>query len=520
MTYDQTRDSEQLRFLAASTADFIARARGAGVDPARQTVFLLPGGMAAKLLRARKPYQDAGPPGQTFQYDTVWLNLSTLLGGALNLAMHEQGGGVRDAGDRIIVADGAVDYLGCTPYSLFTDWCDLVGLGWFVFGWDWRRRIDDVAAFFTGQFLPQFRQQVTAAGLPDPLADFSIVGHSFGGMVVNLVNRDSDPVLAGMRAAITVGGPVYGYGGQIHRWFEGEQYLNDLGKLQVIRTIASFPGTYALPFMDAATFAANRTALADDPSFPLTAYPCMDAVTAALEVDPFDPPVGGDARRYPAHIGFNFAELAHARTVCATLAAPMPAGTATDRFYCIRGVQTTDATEGGITWHTVAPSYNPGTGASPIADAPAPVPGDDTQPAWTARLVTQPDSRIITVQGAIDHAFLMEYEPVQTKIGAILGLSPPEFALAKAARPAIGLTAGPPETASSAEALATVRSLQAARAPAGPDVGRPDHEALLRAIPPDRQRALARRIFKDVLRGTPAKAPAKTPAPGSAYGRP
>jgi hypothetical protein len=33
-----------------------------------------------------------------------------------------------------------------------------------------------------------------------------------------------------MTRAVTVADPFYGYDGQIHRWFEGEQYLNHLGQ--------------------------------------------------------------------------------------------------------------------------------------------------------------------------------------------------------------------------------------------------------------------------------------------------
>jgi hypothetical protein len=43
--------------------------------------------MGSKLKRAKTPYLDAGPPGQMFNYHTVWLTFEDFLGEVLDLVM-------------------------------------------------------------------------------------------------------------------------------------------------------------------------------------------------------------------------------------------------------------------------------------------------------------------------------------------------------------------------------------------------------------------------------------------------
>lgn len=118
ITYDTTRESEQLRYLKADIAHFILRYRSKPLTPGRRTLFLFPGGMASQLLRARTAYQDNGTP-QTFEYDNYWVAPITFLGGALSLGMHKQGGGFRDQSDRIVIPSGAVNFFGLSPYGRF-----------------------------------------------------------------------------------------------------------------------------------------------------------------------------------------------------------------------------------------------------------------------------------------------------------------------------------------------------------------------------------------------------------------
>src|SRR5688572_19542264 len=196
MSYDSTRDAEQLRMLDRSIDDFIDRYNNSDglPDGTRQTVILFPGGLASTLKRAKKPYVDSIPTGQKFDYDTVWLTFESFLGGAHHLGLQKMGGGeYRDEDSRIVIADGAVKFLGWTFYDGFTDWCEARGLDYFVFGWDWRRKLQHGGKFFINKFLPHFQDRVMAGcNNADPLANFSLIGHSAGGMVVNWILRKSD----------------------------------------------------------------------------------------------------------------------------------------------------------------------------------------------------------------------------------------------------------------------------------------------------------------------------------------
>jgi hypothetical protein len=46
----------------------------------------------------------------------------------------------------------------------------------FIFGWDWRRRLEDTVSFFFNKFLPLFRRTVQQQCGVDPLQDFIPMG--------------------------------------------------------------------------------------------------------------------------------------------------------------------------------------------------------------------------------------------------------------------------------------------------------------------------------------------------------
>jgi hypothetical protein len=170
LSYSGTRASEQLRILDTAVNDFIWRYQSHQWPGPRRTLFLFPGGMAGQLLRAQTPYDDNLATPQTFNYDTVWLTPSTFLPpGALQLAMHhdprDPAAVERDLDNRIIIADGVINLLGATPYDQFTQWCELNERDWFIFSWDWRRRLEDIVALFL-QFLPRFRVPSSANATP------------------------------------------------------------------------------------------------------------------------------------------------------------------------------------------------------------------------------------------------------------------------------------------------------------------------------------------------------------------
>ncbi len=515
-TYEETRDSEQLRLLTPAIDAFISRYQNPLATTStcpRQTLFFFPGGMASQLTRATKKFKDGVAAPQTFNYEPLWLTLDAFLfGGARELKMHRDSVGVfRDKSDRIIVADGAVNLFGCTPQDGFIDWCANNNVDLFIFTWDWRRRLDETVKFFVGTFLPFFKARVLAAGCPDPLASFSLVGHSFGGMIVNLILRGNDPIVANMMRAITVATPFYGYSGQVHRWFEGEAYLNGLFppypfKQGMMETIASLPGLYILHFLDEATYndSTNQLALTTDPDFPLPSYPSMDATIANLRADPYNPQTNGSLVRYPGLTGFDRSELDYARLQFQQMAAPMAANVL-QKFYNIRGVRTQSDqqtpisdTAGSVTWDWIPTSFN-STNPSPIVDSGS-VPGDDTQPAWSARLVTNAPARCINVRASdVQHMFLMNHAQTLNAIASIL--------CAPGAAMNSSVTTQP-EPASDEDVVDFLRWLHKHRRRKTP-WPRLDDKALFKVIPPEfREKlpAIARRIMMDIMKrpGPPA----------------
>jgi pimeloyl-ACP methyl ester carboxylesterase len=235
--YAAVRDREQMRIHDLRLDAFIRSYRRG-----RRVIFLFPGGMGSNLYRARTPFDPA--------YDCIWLGANSFMGGALLLRMYRDDDGVhRDLGDRIIVADGLVTISGLTLYDCFARWCAESGLNLFVFAWDWRRRLEETVTLFL-RFLPRFRARIAALYGVDPLRDFVLLGHSYGGIIVKLILDEPSAELDGLHRAIAVATPFYGFGTIIRRWFQGDPYLNLLGRREVIRTICSLPGCYPLAYLD------------------------------------------------------------------------------------------------------------------------------------------------------------------------------------------------------------------------------------------------------------------------------
>ena len=306
----------------------------------------------------------------------------------------------------------------------FTAWCSFKQLDWFIFPWDWRRSVDDVGRFFTDRFLPHFQERVQdECNNADPLADYSLIGHSAGGLVVNWILRNAAPPGV-LRKAITVAAPFYGYSGQLHRWFEGEPALNEGGLYtkEIIKTLSSFPGSYSWHFLPEPFYNANVAAFQNDPAvpaYPLPSYPSRD-LTTNNPVDPYNPQPPG--KRYPTEgqSGFDLAKLAKAKMLFDALTSPLSPAQAA-KLVNIRGDTTANNTLSTTTWRLLPPIFTP----SPIADTSI-VPGDGTQPAWTTRdigLAQQVPGNVITVVGGdADHMFIMDSPQTFGHLAAVLGI--------------------------------------------------------------------------------------------------
>lgn len=541
-TYAEARDDAHLKALGKEITRFINRCKNppASASPCpRQTVFFFPGGMGSRLVRADQAYQEGvGIPAGT-NYQPVWLTWQTVLGYWRYMRMHRDGSGCfRDVDDHVIIADEPIRLGNLTPHVLFSEWCKANKANLFVFPWDWRRRLDETVTFFLNKFLPHFQEKVQAEGCADPLANYSIVGHSFGGMVGNLILRSEHALTANLKRVITVGTPHYGYAGQLHLWFEGIPWLlwievqwleeNGLGiladasRFELLQVIASMPSLYTTHFLDEVTYNNVSAMLATDGSagsYPRVGYPSMDATTAGQRADPYNPQTNGWMVRYPDSTGFDYDELDRARGQFQLMSSAMP-GPMSKKFYNIRGVATqADGTTpalnsiDGVKWSWTSPFYWP-TAPCPIADDQPLVPGDDTHPAWTARLVTNANARIKTAKGLwVNHMCLMNDPRVVARLAKIL-CAPSSIA------ELLALQAPQIEMASDKEVKAFLRWVYSQRErKQWPPLDRKLPKNFLPAEFQDRFQAIVQRIFSDMLRGSMPPAIRKPPAGGGKKAR-
>lgn len=423
MNYQEARDEEQLRVLLdeKSINKFIKAA-----TENRQTIIFFPGGMASKLLRAKTSFDANSSKPLDFKDQEVWLSLWTFGHpelNALKLQLHKEADGFyHDVDDRIIIADGCIGLAGITPYDDFSAWCEANNINLFIFGWDWRQPLGDTVTFFLNKFLPRLNERL--ANAIGPLKNFTLVGHSFGGMIVKLILLRGGPLLDGMNRAITVASPFYGTGGQVHRWFEGEPLLNHLGedKIDIIKTIGSLPASYTLNWLEEAIFNANREHLVGDDPFKVKDYPSKD------DADPYNlPQPGPDGRvRYSTGLlGFSLNELENGRAVCQELVKKLPDELA-KKYFNIRGVQGGNGPEPlkqticGTTWELIKPDFDPRQDTSPIKSELGA--GDQVLAAWSTHDAACPRDNRITVQGILHHSFILSSDEVQQKLGELMGL--------------------------------------------------------------------------------------------------
>jgi len=202
-------------------------------------------------------------------------------------------GGV-DTEQKYVVPDGCVNLPGPEffhAYEVFIQWCRRNSIDLFVFGWDWRRSVQDAADFFLNVFLPMFDARFSGK-TPHPLDYFAFLGHSAGGMVVKaMLNSTANQYVQRVKKAITVATPFYGYGEQIRRFLKGDPNLLWAGFPRSVSAtiVSSLPGGYEYLYLDYPTYLANQAAFASDPEgYHLSAYPSMDQDKATEVADPYD----------------------------------------------------------------------------------------------------------------------------------------------------------------------------------------------------------------------------------------
>ena len=384
----------------------------------RRLLILFPGGMGSALQRATTPC-NATIAAPSFGWDSFWLTLDVLFGHAVD---HLTMTGDDDDQGQFLVPHGPIQSCLISPYDGFSAWCSSMQLDLFVFGYDWRRKPEHSVRFFLDDFFPYFLGRIAAENLRAP-NDITLIGHSEGGMIVKLIAQDSSPVVANFTRFVTVGTPFYGFGGQTHRYFDGMTTYFPDRKSEITQIITSLQGGYFLHFLDAGTYAANQAALAADPDFPLSDYPSKDADDLTEFADAFLPTDRSGLFRYPQYI--NAARIADGLATYQNIAKDLPAGIA-PKFYSFRGVQTRNGTARtntvvSQTWARIDRPFDPDEAVFPFAFVGGA--GDDTIPAWSARLISHerqyPDNAI-TLTGSLEHITLMEYSATQNQLHQLL----------------------------------------------------------------------------------------------------
>ena len=195
MTYQTERDAEQLATLMTKSLISFLATRVISRTPIAKPSFCSP---------AEWAHSSCGPARQsrtgrlTF---TIWCGSTAriICGAAAHLRMQ----GDIDFDGQFVIADGPVNFPPLTPYEGFINKCNQQQIDYLIFGWDWRRDLCLTADFFLDVFMPLFKQRV--AGLqPSPLQHLSLVGHSFGGMLIKLIlNRTNNSSVRQLKSAVT-----------------------------------------------------------------------------------------------------------------------------------------------------------------------------------------------------------------------------------------------------------------------------------------------------------------------------
>lgn len=374
--------------------------------PGHRTVVLIPGALGTRLDRTTAPFQT---DHHQWSYETVWMDAGILFGDARALAIRPNG---RDADSHIIVPNGPLRSMTGRPYDRTARFFQgELGLNYVVFGYDWRRPVEESAGFLE-QFLDQLRDRIKARHDEDPLPRTTLLCHSMGGLVAQRFLQRvlgealySTEVDLWMERMVTVGTPFYGASTHMRRYYAGQEPLNLIyGAENVAALCGNLPGPYALLFLDHATYDAHATDLE------LERYPMRDAAGDGA-ADPYDPSL---ADRWPPWVEPDF--LRDARELRGQLAVALPVPVA-DRIFHLRSGND-DQTPVELTWLAVN-----GADHRPGAELPlriTPGPGDGTVPYWSARLAQVDASRVYDLPTAEKHERLMEHDETLAALGNLI----------------------------------------------------------------------------------------------------
>jgi hypothetical protein len=406
MQYFETRQLEQLIILDRDIAAFARRYR-----KGHPTIIFCPGGLASQLLRTTETHREDG--GWKPRLKPTWVNIGLVVGTGRRLKME----GDRDADNHVIVASGAVEFSKrWGPYSRLRQWCDYHEFNYFVFGWDWRRNICHSVALLHETIITM-RRRIHLIYSEDLIPNTILLAHCFGGLLVKLVLDAASDYVDSLRAAVTVSTPFYGYGGQLHRYFVGDTGLNRFyGAAEMAKIISSFESLYSLLFIDQDTYRAQADLLG------LCTYPVLDAETGC-PADPYNAVEHAHRFRYPTFKGgwFDTAKLHRARQIRQQIAAPLP-DRVQAKFFNVAA--TCFPTPVSQIWDWIGVDFDP-FGTSPVLDKLGP--GDDTIPAWSARLASTDKDHSPLLGPISNHIFMMGHNEALESLQEIIAPQRPSM---------------------------------------------------------------------------------------------
>ena len=320
MSYEIARNHE-IHDAHQRVIDIFAKSYRCG----QPTIVLLPGGMGSHLDRSTSPFvNDQSIPFP--MYDPVWMDLEMIFGRDLELLRIEANG--HDAGNHMIIPTGPLQFL-VNAYDGTQRFFEGLGWNYIVFGYDWRRSLEEAASQLT-EFLADLRDRVKDLRDCDPLPTTTLLAHSQGGLVGKIFLQsvsgdDGGGIGLWMERFVTVGTPFYGTSSHQDRYYQGQSPLNIFyGKRRVAEIAGSLPGPYLLMFADQTALDAGTQA-----KLGLSGYPITDSATGA-PADPYDPANFG---RYPSWV--NTTSLEDAVLARETIVADLPKAVA-DRVFHIR----------------------------------------------------------------------------------------------------------------------------------------------------------------------------------------
>jgi len=528
--YEDRLIAEQLAILDKPIGAFLDSYVRNRNNPDRKTVLFFPGGLASELVRAKLPF-DQGDP----EWDTLWVDLFEVFvrEGALALQMN----GNEDSEQRLIVPSGPLQSCVINPYDDFIEWCQASQFAFLTVPWDFRRSADWNVNYFLGALVPEIERRAASRGLPpgEPLSGATMIGHSFGGMLVKwILNEHEHRFCKNLGLAITVGAPFYGTASQIERLYRSEPELGPpLYHIpEITKVISTMPGGYSLFFLDSQTYDTYGFELSRDQEegCALDRYPSFDADDHAVRVDPYvfqrNHPDDQNRGRFPIvdlkdrSNDWTWFEsyLAQGRAEFRRLVMELH-DSVRGKLHNIRGVQLQGGRTAAMTkimhkwgWY----DFKGGNRDAVIESFGGA--GDGVIPAWSARLVTQPPENVHTIRGEIDeeleHGALLDFPGVRDKL---LELMQPGRAPARASphqrrvpRPA---SPGQLKAAKVRMAFRTLRRRLEDHLERDEKVR---IQKLIKDIDPDHQKALILRWYIEHLKGHP---PSNRPMPERLQGQ-